>query len=203
MYDHIDDQLVTDFLEGKDHAFKQLHERFFKQVLVFCHKLTDDLHESQDIVSEIFMGLFKRHKELDLKSMNDIAAYLFVSARHRSLNMIKARSRRRDKYRHLSLIHGQTFDTLNDRLDMAFAEGIMACKIKETVYGLDQRSVQILRMIYFEDLTYEEISEKMNISINTVRSHRTRGIDILAKILQRDRALINALTLAILLLARF
>jgi RNA polymerase sigma-70 factor (ECF subfamily) len=202
MYDHSENELVNGFLHGDEHAFKELHARYFKRLLVFCHGLTNDLHESQDIVSEIFMSLFLRCKKLDFKSINDISAYLFVSARHRSLSALQSRSRRKERHGDLHLADEHAFDTLNDRLDMAFREGLMACKIKETVYGLDQRSVQILRMIYFEDLSYEEISEKMNISINTVRSHRTRGIDILAKIFQRDRTLVEALTLVVFLLVR-
>jgi DNA-directed RNA polymerase specialized sigma24 family protein len=80
MYDHSENELVNGFLHGDEHAFKELHARYFKRLLVFCHGLTNDLHESQDIVSEIFMSLFLRCKKLDFKSINDISAYLFVYA---------------------------------------------------------------------------------------------------------------------------
>jgi DNA-directed RNA polymerase specialized sigma24 family protein len=33
-------------------------------------------------------------------------------------------------------------------------------------------------MIYFENISYDEIAESMNISVNMVRSHRARGLEI-------------------------
>jgi len=55
--------------------------------------------------------------------------------------------------------------------------------VKEAINELDDIYRRVITLYYFDDLSYEEISKKLEVPINTVRTHLSRGKAQLRKIL--------------------
>ena len=60
-------------------------------------------------------------------------------------------------------------------------------ELRCAVEKLPQVQKEVVRSFYFDDLTYEQISKKMKLPINTVRSHLFRAKAALKKIIWQKK----------------
>lgn len=58
--------------------------------------------------------------------------------------------------------------------------------LKRIVDGLKEPYRQIVRLRYYEDLSYEEIAEKLHIPLGTVKVRLSRAKDLLAAIMKKE-----------------
>ena len=57
--------------------------------------------------------------------------------------------------------------------------------LKNIVEGLKEPYRQIVRLRYYEDLSYEEIAERLNIPLGTVKIRLLRAKNLLATIVKK------------------
>ena len=87
----IDQQTMLLFQQGDEKAFELVFRAYYTQLVVFTTKITGSQDEAEDIVTEVFLALFKRCNLFD--SEPNIRAFLYVSARNRCLNYLKSKKR--------------------------------------------------------------------------------------------------------------
>ena len=201
MADYSEAEIIADLLQGKERAFEAIHKRYYKELCSFSFMLTRNTLESQDIASSLFEKLWMRYKELTFNSMNDIAGYLYVAARHMSLNYLRGEKTKTQKHKNILAESKEAYDAINDQLDVEYIKALR--NLKETTYNLPQRSVRVLQMIYFEEKSYDEIAREMEISVNTVSNLRRQGINILARILNMEDFLVYSCIIVLLALSGF
>jgi len=199
MVEYSEAEIIFDLSAGKEKALAAIHKLYYKELCSFCFMLTQNTLESQDIVSSLFEKLWLRCKELSFGTMNDVAGYLYVAARHMSLNCLRSERLKSLKHKDILAETKDTFDTLNDQLDVEYVKALR--NLKETIYNLPQRSIRVLQMIYFEDKSYNEIAHEMDISQNTVSNLRRQGISILARILNLNDFIVQGCIVLLLALS--
>jgi len=173
--------LLSEFKLGIEKAYSEIFERFYTNVVFVCNKITKHLHEAQDNAIKSFEKLFRIKDSYIFNNLNDIKFFLFKIARRISLNSLRDRKFHDnvDKKSAINL-YTQT-DFLNDELDIEYLNALR--NLKDNVFNLPIKSIKVLKMIYFENKTYVQIAELLNISPNTVGNLRVQGIKHLKKIM--------------------
>ena len=185
-----ENELIAGFRRRDPKAIHVIYELHFVKLCDWCYYVVGNVFDAQDIVSDIFEKLLTGHDGnkpigASFNSLDDIANYLYVAAKNKCFTFLE-RSKRKQQV-HQTLIKEDMRDyTVNDELDFEYARGLADLKLLETIHHLPQRSILVLRKIYLEDLSYEEIAKEMGISRATVSNLRQQGINILAKILNRE-----------------
>ena len=182
-----DQRLLSALQNGDELAYEQLIERFQTSVYNLAYRLLNDQADASDVLQEVFLKVFRNVNSF--RGDSTLRTWLYRIAVNESHN------RRRWLFRHRRgettieetfednetrerplMDNGESpFDfTLNREAQILLEEGLAAIN---PVY----RSVLVLREI--EDMSYDEISTILEVSIGTVKSRIGRGREALRKYL--------------------
>ena len=76
-YKKLSDAELTDLIRSEDrHAFTEIYNRYWKKLFTTAANKIDDLHEAEDIVQQIFITIWNRRTQLEIKTT--LGAYLAV-----------------------------------------------------------------------------------------------------------------------------
>lgn len=159
---------------GGDSEFKVLYYKYYNTLVVFGLKFIYDQAVIEDIVQEAFIKLWERKKNFTHE--NAIRAFLYKAVHNSSLNYLEHLKVRKK--------HSREATPLTDA-----GEPLSHLIIEEEVHRAISEAVNRLpeaaRAIYLMSLNgikNHEIAEDLNISINTVKTQKTR-----AKIFLREK----------------
>ncbi|MEN5193919.1 RNA polymerase sigma factor [Sphingobacterium faecium] len=180
-----DSQLI-DSLKGDDQAgFVAIYHRFYKQLFFFILKYIKEADVAEEIVADVFVKVWDRR--MDFPSMENLRAFIYISAKNASLNTIRAK---RSKGIHESLSDYE--DLLVDDKD-AFSNLIHAelvHAIFTEVEKLPEKQKEVFNLTYLEDKTVEEIAEELGMSPAAVYTNRSRAINKVRQLLKVKNTLI-------------
>lgn len=173
MRNKLEHQVIVDFQQANEKAFELVFKAYYTQLVVFTAKITSSQDEAEDIVTEVFLGLFKRCNLFD--SEPNIRAFLYVSCRNRCLNYLK--SKKRHDVRSLEFAEEIKDDTLLEYEYEIMTEVVEA--IQTSIDDLPEECRRIFKMLYYEELKPAEVAARLQISVNTVYVQKSRAIHML------------------------
>ncbi len=168
--------LITDFLNGKKHAYDVLHKKYFGEIYAFCFSLVANKEVAEDITQETMIKLWIKHKDFD--SLPNIRAFLYITSRNACMDHFRYISSEKEGKSRFKLAFDD-FVTINDQLD-----GLYRQSIKTLLTKLPDRQKQAIELLFFEELKLREAAREMEISVDTVKKLRARGITLLREILR-------------------
>lgn len=163
-----DAELITLLCEGDNHAFAEIYNRHWKQVLYYAAKKTGDLTAAEDIVQDVFVSLWKRRSQLEINS--EFKNYLIVSIKYRVLKFLNRQRIKRLAEESTALNYDVLDDSTQEYLD--FDE--LRSALEEMVCKLPERSALIYRMNKEEGMSHREIAMEMGMSEKAVNANLVR-----------------------------
>jgi RNA polymerase sigma-70 factor (ECF subfamily) len=161
-----DQQLIDAVLSGEDARYSLLVKRYQRAVYVIAIRYLQDHEAADDIVQETFIKAY-----FSLKTYNN--QYRFYTWVLRiTVNLCHDARKKMDRY--MPLDDNQQSSVGEDPLENTIQND--ACnKIRNEISDLpdDQRDIILLRVD--KELSYEEISQVLNIPLGTVMSRLFRG----------------------------
>jgi RNA polymerase sigma-70 factor (ECF subfamily) len=180
-----DEDLVAAFQEGDLSAFDALAERWQRKIQGAIYRVVGRGEDAKDLCQEVFLkayralGTFKREARF--------SSWLYQIA----LNACRDRLRRRRGRTHLSL---DDLDDAGERplavggpsaLDLVEARDVSRLvEIAMAELAPEQREVIVLKE--YQDLTFLEIAEVLDVPISTVKTRLYRGLGQLRQRLERQ-----------------
>lgn len=152
----------AELAKGSAEAFNFLYEKYQNKLYWFCVRMLGDSEAAKDAFQDTFIKVYDKRK--DFKGEN-FTSWLFTIARHVCLNVIRSRK----EFNELEE-DAQITDSLRES-DIGMKDYIEKALLKLPVV---YREVLILRE--YEDCSYQEIAEILNIDLSNakVRVHRAR-----------------------------
>ncbi len=149
-------------------------ETFKIEVLPIKHKLfrlanrmLTNVPEAEDIVQEVFLRLWARKERLN--EYKSIEAFAMTITKNLCLDKLKSKGYRKDE---LTEKHEQqTTETPYQKMEMNDSYQ----KVKKIIDTLPEQQRMIIHLRDIEGYEYEEISEILNISVNTIRVNLSRA----------------------------
>ena len=187
-----DEELILRMQRGDEWAFQLLVRRFRKKLFSIAFGITLDAEESQDIVQEVFLQVYRSIG--DFRGDASLTTWLQRITVNRCLNW-KRRWVRRFRWLHRSIDdpdaqpQGEPESELPSP-EMRVADAQTRQQIDSALKRLPEqaRTVFVLREI--EGLSYEEIADATGIKLGTVRSRlyhaRKRLKDMLMPIVEGE-----------------
>lgn len=131
--------------------------------------ILQDEATSRDIVQELFIHLFEKSDDLNIRS--DIKYYLISGCRNRCLNYIRSGKIRLG---HTQAAGHRGSNHVNSEENLELQD--LHNEIQSLIDQLPDRCAQIFRMNRFEGKRNAEIANELNLSIRTVESQISRAI---------------------------
>ena len=167
---------------GED-ALKRLFQDYHSQLPRFCRIRTNDAPKAEDLAQDAFAAISRAYPD---KSTDELRPLPFTTLRNLTLNYLKSGNTKRQKTSvdlqgrddHLGCPCTATPEIqLMDAQLLAIAEQVIA--------RMAPRRRQVLKLHRFEQLTYEEIAERLSVSRSTVKKDLADAIAEVAEALAR------------------
>ncbi len=173
-----DVRLMLEFQEGNKASFEILMRKYFPRLVNFIFRYVNSREAAEDLTQEVFLRVYK--SGLSYKPQSKFQTWVFTIARNLSLNEL-----RRNKYKTVSLdatfssddgeLKRQVEDPNSASPDDEVLRREKAAAVKAAIDGLpeNQRVAVLLRR--YEQFSYEEIAQTMNVSSKAVKSLLSRA----------------------------
>jgi RNA polymerase sigma-70 factor, ECF subfamily len=149
--------------------FEQLFREHFKPLCGFAMKYVGDLEEAKNLVHEVFISVWEKFDTLPQDT--HYRSYLYTSVRNRCLNHL------RDRKKLMTLENVAEHKIAEENTAMEIAE--LEKEIEYAINSLPEKCRQIFELSRHEGLKYQEIAEKLEISIKTVEAQMSKALAVL------------------------
>lgn len=153
---------------GNKDVFDQLFLSFYEPLCRYAYTFLNDWEETEEIVQAVFLKLWENRKDIVIHT--SMKAYLYTATHNACINAIK---HFKVKQKYLDYIMQQEAGV--DTTDRMVTEEL-AKQIERSIAGLPDQRRLIFSMSRFEGLKYQEIAERLNISIKTVEAQMGKAL---------------------------
>jgi RNA polymerase sigma-70 factor (family 1) len=160
-------------LAGKDDklAFDVLYTRYFDRLLAYVYNRIHDKGNAEEIVQNIFYGLWMKRSSLTITS--SVSAYLYGACRNLIIHSMRDEKVRKNYLTQLNLNMKSERDNSNENSIMLhdFEEAV-----ERGLSGLPARCKEIFKMSRQQNRSIHEIAEELTISHKTVENNLTTAL---------------------------
>ena len=180
-------ELAGKAIKGDVNAFDTLYKDRTLKMLYFANNILGDYHEAQDAVQEAVVLMYKNISNLSDPSNYD--AWLYKILKNVCNGMLRKKIKKDEQIKEDEFFVNETEDDL-DFIPKEFLENQeMKTALSEALDKLPPKRRLALSMYYFDEMSYEEISYAMEVSVATVGTNISRGKKQLKSILENDKRL--------------
>jgi RNA polymerase sigma-70 factor (ECF subfamily) len=181
---YTDARLVQLLVEDDKQAFDVLYKRHWEDLYNTAYRRLKNIQQTEDIVQEIFLQLWKRRCEL---SIGNVPAYLHTAVRFKVLNYIQ-----RGVATEALLTPFEAIVQTGGSADRLLREKELFRLLELYIETLPPKRKQIFLLYLTENLPTKEIAERLGISQKNVQNQLGIAVD-------GFRSHVTALLLALLL----
>ncbi len=178
---------------GDQKAYADLLKMYREPLYLMLLKMTNDPTEADDLTIEAFGKAFR---SLHLYNpTHAFSTWLFTIASNNCIDFIR---KKRLQTISINKVNGKNDDNnmempipstnLNPEEEVIIEQRIKI--MREVVQLLKPRYRRLVELRYFEELSYEEISEALNLPLGTVKAQLFRARDLMYQILKDRKDLI-------------
>ncbi len=171
-HSHTDEDLIALLQTDSDKAIDLIFRQYYKICHLSAIRIVKDEHIAEDLVQEVFLELWKKRGRHVINTA--LKAYLRRSVVNRSLNYIRDLKIKFDEEDKIP----NTSSSEEGALKGLETEELEA-KIHHAINGLPERCRVVFTLSRFEDMSYQQIADELNISIKTVENQISKALKIL------------------------
>lgn len=166
--------LTTNIVERSDEkSFEKLFNLFYGRLVSFSEHYTHNRELSEEIVSEVFVKIWNKRKEIG--DINNIESYLFIAVKNQSLNNL---SKTQFSSIEVSAMHqpelSNLIEVFNPEKELETQELLHSINI--AIDSLPPQCRTVFKMIKEDGMKYKEVAEILNISSRTVETQLVRAL---------------------------
>ncbi|WP_084544050.1 sigma-70 family RNA polymerase sigma factor [Paenisporosarcina indica] len=156
------------FENDKDKLLSQLIQDYATELKRIAYLYVNDLAECEDIIQEVFISSYK-----NLSNYRHESSYKTWLIRI-TINKCKD-NRKRWSVKNM-IYKSEVFPVeTNDSAENQYIQGLNSTEIIKQISILSTKYKEVLILYYYQEMSMSEISEVLEISINTVKSRLLRG----------------------------
>jgi RNA polymerase sigma-70 factor, ECF subfamily len=170
-------------------AFEELVEHYQRRLVAVMHHLVGNAEEAEDLAQEVFLRVYRARKKYHPQAK--FSTWLFTIANNLALNSL--RSRQRKPAVPLNLHESgplgprpaeQLVQDRGGQPAQRVQQQELAAVVQRALETLNERQRMAVVLNKFEDLSYEEIAQVMNLTTKAVKSLLSRARANLREALQ-------------------
>lgn len=185
-----DYQLLRDALDnGSQQAYAELLRIYRNPIYYMLLKMMNDPNDAEDLTMEAFGKAFKNLDQYSTEFA--FSTWLFKIAANNCIDYLRKKSTLptcidqdlNNLENNMKEINGGMPDTPEDQI----IEKQKILVLRKAVEQLRPKYKELVELRYFKELTYEEISQELGISLNNVKIQLFRAKEMLAGIMQNSK----------------
>lgn len=162
--------LVIELIEGNEKAFSELFNMFYNDVYAYSLSMLKNEVLAEEIVQDVFLNIWlhrdRLNPDLSFKS------YVFTITRNLTFNLISKVANSHKLKEEVFYTSQKSYNPIEDSLAEADYDAIKNKAIEQ----LPPKRRVIFEMSRNEEMSYEEISKELNISVSTVKGQMSKAL---------------------------
>ena len=157
--------------KGNNAAFEKIYTCYFNRIYSFCFSFTRSGSTAEDLTQDIFVKLWNKRETIDADQNFD--AFLFRVARNQVYNHIRhfVVQRKTELIDPFYDYDKMPLSVDGNRADSGLNFKELSDAANEIIDNMPPQRKQVYTLCREEKLTYGEVAKKLNISINSVKTH--------------------------------
>jgi RNA polymerase sigma-70 factor (ECF subfamily) len=186
-YSAMNDVDLIVIIHDKDReVYRELFDRYQKKIFTYIFHLVGNKDETEDILQNVFTKTYNSIEHFD--TSRKFSSWIYRIAHNEAVNYLKRKSKRHT-------VSWEDITTNKDRLDTGTNEEKPEDKwlhneidreIDQALEKIPPKYQKVLKMRYFEELSYEEIGVILKKPVNTVGTLINRAKKKLLEIVKKD-----------------
>lgn len=183
-----DQEIIQGILRRDETVFRELVDSYQQQVIRTCYGLVHDEQDARDLAQEVFIEII--HSAGEFRGNAKLSSWIYRISINKSLNHLK-RQNRRHLMERIGLRSAADGRETVKNCDIPACEGAdssleqkeMKQALHQAINALPVNQRIAFTMHKYEDCSYKEIAEVMNVSVASVESLMHRAKENLQRIL--------------------
>ena len=170
-----DEDLVSKFSKTNQQIyFEELYRRYSHLSYGVCLKMLKNEDDSHDVVSEVFKILYIKLPTANVKSFK---SYLYTVSRNESIARLPVKKSQANKLADWKLLENPTGDFMENEefFSLLNDETPLEAEVDKAVDQLGEEQRMCIRLFFYEDKSYKEISQQTGFSEKQVKSYLQNG----------------------------
>lgn len=173
-----ENELVSNLRKGSEEAFEFVFKKYFSGLCLFAEHYVKDKQIAEEIVEDFFCYLWEKCNYIAIES--SLKGYLYTSIHNRCLKYLRHQKVQNNYIESLQYLFTDK-EILEPVSDSYPEDNLISKELEEKILheidALPDQCKKIFSMNRFENLTYIEISEKLGLSVNTVKTQMARALE--------------------------
>lgn len=174
------DQILYLIRTKPEEALQNMYKNYYSMLCNQVFQIIKDRSTAEDIVQDVFYEIWKKKETLNINQ--SLGAYLKRACRNRTLNYIRDNSVKWED--ETSLMEVQD-SGINSEEILTTEE--LNTSIQTMIAQLPEKCGVIFSLSRFEDMSYNEIANSLDISIKTVENQISKALRILREKIYKNK----------------
>lgn len=175
-----DASLILLIRQGDKKAFTLLYRKYCRYLYALAYKYLKDTDTAQDAVQQVFLKIWEYRDNLRIEI--NLKNYLYTMTKNYILNYFRYNK----EAVMLSYAEAQISQAEEYNIQDIIEQAELTLHLKQAIDHLPPQKRDICLLKVKENITNNEIAERMGLSVNTVKSHYTTAIKLLRNYLNKD-----------------
>lgn len=183
--------LVTQYASGNEWALAQLIERHKSRIYSFIFSKVKDRDLSDDIFQETFIKVINNIKKQNYNEEGKFLPWVMRISHNLIIDHFRKQSKvkfQRDQEEYS--VFSKMIDS-EQNIESSMIAGQIEDDLHTLILKLPQDQQEIIRLRLYDDLTFKEIAELNQISINTALGRMRYAIVNLRKMIDKNQIILN------------
>ena len=174
-YSYSDEQLMLLFQGGNENAYIELVNRYKDKLINFIFNYLGDIESSEDVVQETMIKLYQ--KKHYYKEIAKFSTWLYTIAKNLANTELRKRKQRKTTLLSQFSKDDKMYDlpSNDNEVGQEIQTEIVSKIIREAVDQLSEKFKTVITLRDIQQLSYEDISEIIDVPIGTVKSRINRA----------------------------
>lgn len=175
MRDLTDHKLLAQLKKGNQNAFRTMFDEYYSLLCAIAYHYVRDTSVSQILAEDALLSIWDKHE--DITFITSLKAYLMRTVRNKSIDYLRS-SKIEETFINIEEVGNYCFIP-DEELFEKYVLAELEEKIEEAISTLPDECKNVFIMSRYDDKSYQEIADYLNISINTVKYHMKHALSLL------------------------
>jgi RNA polymerase sigma-70 factor (ECF subfamily) len=165
-----DEEMMQEIKADNMFAFDTLYKKYSRRVFKFAVSILKSADESENIVQDVFLKLWENRHEIEKSS--SVKSYVFTVTYNSAISLLRKKTSEKRFMEYLKTLQHPDHESVIPQIEY----NEFSAKLVQIINALPVRQKEIYLLQREEGLKYQEIAEKLNISVNTIETHMSRAL---------------------------
>lgn len=170
-----DTSLWDKLQKGQQEAFNQIFRSYYSDLKAYGIKISQNEELTKEAIQILFVKIWERREQLG--AVTSVKAYLIRAYRRNLIDLLEAEKKRARRSYPLPTFHVSPEELSIYRQE----QKEQATQITQLLNRLPEKQKEVIYLRFYNQLSYIEIAEVLDLNYQTVRNYGVKAMKFLAK----------------------